>query len=264
MDIKNTIIVILVIILISVFGYFVFFDEREPEELIDENSEEIIEEENGEEENEKEETVEEKTVKEIILNYLNYPYKRSPLNEEEGNIYRNDVFDSTTLVLTVAADYHFPEDPEEGMKKIHYFPPGEVSYENRLHFSSYRNKVSDYFTDITREIAGDYFDYKTILLNRREDEDRLIDIDWEEEISLDFVKKEDISSVLINLPEVVGVMFLVRGDEKIGLDVRHEGFILNQTDFVHVSSAKEMVIMEDFKEFLDGSGFYAVNFFEIK
>jgi len=223
--------------------------------------EEIIDEaENDEEEEEEEE--EEMSLREITESFLGADYDSSPLDED--NIYTEEAFNSTTLVLTVAANYHFPEDPEEGMRKIHYYPPGEVSYENRLHFSTYRNKVSEYFNDITREVGEDHVRTKEIVLNReREEEGRLLDMDWEEEIILEYINIEDIEEVLANLPEVAGVAFIIDGDEEMGLDVRSEGLIIDGSEFVHAPRDEGEVVKEDFLSFLEDSNYNAVNFFEI-
>ncbi len=260
---NKKIIITSTIIIALIFGFFI---TRSPEEdLPNEENEEIVDEnedENQEEEEEEEE--EEVSLKEIILDFVGEDYERGPWGEDEDeDIYREDAFDSTTLVLAAATKYNFPENPEEGIKEIHYYPPGEVSYENRLHFSSYRNKVSDYFEDITRDIGEDYYQSKEVLLNGEFDEGRLIDIDWEEEVSLTYIPVEDISKLISRIPEVAGVMFIKDGDEEIGLDVRHEGLLIDQEEFVHASSQEEEVVRDDFLSFLEESDYDGVTFFQI-
>lgn len=206
---------------------------------------------------ETETTIEEKDLQEIITGFIGTPYEAGPLDEEV--LYRTDAFDCTTLVLISAAEFHSGEETaEEMMKKINYYPEGEVSYENRVHFTTWRNQNSRFFKDITKEIARDVFQEKTVVLNHT----RLLDIEWEEEITIPYVAKEDIREV--DFPEIVGVAFLYPGDEEIGLDVRHEGFVLDGQNLIHASSTQEEVVEEDFFNYLEESDFMGVHFFEIR
>jgi hypothetical protein len=201
--------------------------------------------------------VEEQQLKQIITGFIGTPYEGGPLNEEV--LYRTDAFDCTTLVLISAAEFHSGEETaSEMMKKINYYPEGEVSYENRVHFTTWRNQNSRFFKDITREIAPDMFQEKTVVLNHT----RLLDIDWEEEIVIPYILKENVTE--ITLPDLVGVAFLYPEDENIGLDVRHEGFVLDGQDLVHASSTKGEVVKEDFFTYLEESNFIGVHFFEIR
>ncbi len=109
---------------------------------------------------EKTEDNDEKELKEIVEGFLGTPYERGPLGEKDDEeLYREDVFDCTTLVLVSVSKLHSNGlSPEEMIKRVNYFPTGEVSYENRLHFSTYRNKVLDFFEDITKKVAPDLYD----------------------------------------------------------------------------------------------------------
>ncbi len=193
------------------------------------------------------------------------PYKRGPLGEKENKeIYREDVFDCTTLILVSAAKVNSNgKTPKEVMKEVNYYPPGEVSYENRLHFSTYRNKVSPYFEDITQEIGKDKTKEKKVILNKKREEGRLIDINWEEEINLEYIRKEDLDKVISNLPSEVGVAFIKNGDEKIGLDVRHEGFVFEKENLIHASSIEGEVAEVDFLDFVENSNYDGVIFFKV-
>ncbi len=218
---------------------------------------------------EKEETIDpaesypetaEMNLSETVGNFLGTPYKLGPLGEKEDEeIYRTDVFDCTTLVLVSAAKFNFPDDPEEGMKEIHYYPAGEVSYENRLHFSTYRNKISPYFEDITSEIGGEYTESKTVLLNK----DELIPIDWQEEITVDNIPIGNVKEIIDNLPPEAGVMFMRKGNQEIGLDINHEGFVFNGKNLVHASPNHGKVYKEDFVSYLENSDYDAVGFYKI-
>ncbi len=215
---------------------------------------------------EKTEEEKEEGLKEIVEGFLGIPYERGPLGErDDEELYREDVFDCTTLVLVSISRAHSNGlSPEEMIKRVNYFPAGEVSYENRLHFSTYRNKVVDFFEDITRDVAPDLYKEKRVNLNKKRDEKgRLIDIDWEEEIVIPYLRIEDVSQVISKLPDEVGVAFLIDGDEEIGLDIRHEGFLFEGEDFIHASLEKGEVAKENFLEFLKESGYDGVNFFKV-
>ncbi|PIS17361.1 MAG: hypothetical protein COT59_01065, partial [Candidatus Nealsonbacteria bacterium CG09_land_8_20_14_0_10_42_14] len=98
---------------------------------------------------------------------------------------------------------------------------------------------------------------------------RLIDIDWQKEIVLKYISNEYITKELFqNLPKAVGVAFIQEGDEIIGLDVRHEGFLFDGELFFHASSGQKMVVVEDFFEYYFGENgsprFDGVILFEIK
>ncbi|MGM0439373.1 MAG: N-acetylmuramoyl-L-alanine amidase-like domain-containing protein [Patescibacteria group bacterium] len=267
MNKKDLVIAILILVLLFVLGYS-FISNVEPE-VEDPDQEEVIngeDTENGDEEegeDSEEEEVEKPELKELVLGYLGEDYEADPLDDDE-NVYNDDEFNSTTLVLVTAANYHFPEDPEEGIKQIHYEPAGEVSYENRLHFTTYRNQVSEFFSDITEEVGGDLVESKEITLNKDTEEDgRLIDIDWEEEITLNYINVDDVIDVIPELPEVAGVTFIKEVDEEIGLDVRREGLLVDGDRFIHASSEEEEVVEENLLDFLEDNDYDAVNFFEI-
>ncbi len=265
MNKKDIIIAVLVLLLLFVLGYLVISQAEDPE-VEDVDQEEIVDEDFNDEdpevedEEEDEEDIEE-PLRDIVLDFLGSPHHSDPLDDDE-NIYRDDAFNSTTLVLISAAKFNSPDNPEEAMRELHYYPPGEVSYENRLHFSTYRNKVSDYFRDITVEVGGDSVDSKDVILNKEDDGDRLIDMDWEEEITLEFVRVEDFSGIISDLPEVAGITFIMDGDEDIGLDVRREGILIDGYRFIHACSEEGEVIEEDILDFLDDNDYDAVNLFE--
>ena len=208
--------------------------------------------------NEREEVVDNyDELRDIITGFIGTPYELGPLDEGE-NIYREDVFDCTTFILVTVANLH-SQNPEEKIKDINYHPPGEVSYETRLHFSTYRNEVNDYFTDITADVAGDYLNQREISLNK----DRIIDIDWEEDITIDEVRVENASEVVHNLPEVAGVMFMRDENEEIGLDINHEGFVLDGEDLVHASPTHDQVYREDLLDYIQNSDYDSVGFYKI-
>ncbi|MCF8086285.1 MAG: DUF1460 domain-containing protein, partial [Desulfohalobiaceae bacterium] len=203
----------------------------------------------------------------IVQEFMGAPYERSPLGEGEGErIYREDVFDCTTFVLTVAARLNAgSRNASEMMKRIHYDPPGEVSFENRLHFSSYRNRVSDFFEDITSEVGGGLTKRERVLLNRdRPDQGRLVPVAWEREVIMEYIPSARVREVVDNLPEVAGAGFVRREYFAEGLGLVHEGLVLDGRYLVHASSAKGKVVQVDFLDYLKRRGYTGVCFYELE
>ncbi len=214
----------------------------------------------------------EERLKKIIKARTGTPYVLGPLGEGKGKdpnpVFRVDVSDCTVFVLTTVAmaNSSSTKEAEEAMEAINYYPAGEVSYDNRLHFTTYRNSVSPYFKDITREINK--AESKTVVLNRQRGvEGRIIDINFEETMTVYYVPSSVLSEeALMQLPSVSGVAFLRHGDENIGLDVRHEGFLINGKQIVHASNERGEVVKENFFEYLFNNGvarFDGVIFFEV-
>lgn len=200
----------------------------------------------------------------IITSRLGTPYEEGCLGENGGvdtdPVFRLDVADCTVFVLTSVALLNSSnlEDAEELMKSLNYYPFEEVSYENRLHFTTYRNLISPYFEDITEDL-GVVTESKTINLNKT----RIIDIDFEESVEVKYIPYTSFSRDA-HLPPVVGVAFLRHGDEERGLDVRHEGFILHGEDLVHASLNAGEVVREDLFQYLQNASFDGLIIFEIK
>ncbi len=209
---------------------------------------------------------EEKTLKEIVYGFVGTPYELGPLGEKQGEeIYRTDVFDCTTLVLVSVSKLNSnKKSPQEMMEQVNYYPFGQVSYENRLHFSTYRNKVSPFFKDITLDVGKEKTQQKQVVLNKKNNEgERIIDIDWEKEITLNYIEKQDVPEISSNLPLEVGVAFIIDGDEEIGLDVRHEGFLFDRNNLIHSSNFEKEVVEVDFLNFIKESDYSGVVFFSI-
>lgn len=208
---------------------------------------------------------------------LGTPYLLGCLGEETGRdkdpIFRLDVTDCTVFVLTNVALLHSQtiKEAKAVMQSLNYRPNSEMTFENRLHFTTDRNMTSPYFRDITEQIAGsDKIKEKEVILNKiKPDDKRLIDIDWEKEIVIKYIPNEYITKDLLQeLPEVVGVAFIKEGDEEIGLDVRHEGFLFDGELLFHASSAQGKVVSEDFFEYYfredNSPRFDGVILFEVK
>ncbi len=218
-----------------------------------------------------------KRLKALSILRLGTPYQLGCLGEEAGRdkdpIFRLDITDCTAFVLTNVALLHSQSlaEAREMMRYLNYQPNSEMTFENRLHFTTDRNEVSPYFQDITGEVlCGCSLKAVEVTLNKiKADGERLIDINWEKETVFRYIPNEYITKELFqNLPKALGIAFIKKGDEEIGLDVRHEGFLFDGELLFHASSAKGEVVSEDFFGYYFGenssSRFDGVILFEIK
>jgi hypothetical protein len=217
-------------------------------------------------------------LKALSILRLGTPYQLGPLGEESGRdkdpVFRLDVTDCTAFVLTDVALLHSQslEEAKGMMKFVNYQPPNfEITFENRLHFTTDRNTVSPYFRDITAEIAGlDKVREKKIILNKiKTDGKRLIDINWEKEIVIKYIPNEFITKEFLKkFPKTIGIAFVKEGDEEIGLDIRHEGFLFDDHLLVHATPTEGKLVEIDFFEYYFGKEgnprFDGIILFEIK
>lgn len=200
----------------------------------------------------------EERLKALALWRLGTPYKLGCLGEEAGRdkdpIFRTDVADCTVFVLTNIALLHSETlaEAREMMRSLNYQPDSKISFESRLHFSTDRNEVSPYFKDITREVIGaEKTKQKEIVLNKiKDDGQRLIDIDWEKSILLNYIPYQHINSELLDgLPSAVGIAFIRENDAVVGLDVCHEGFLFSGKTLIHTTLAQGKVVEENFLDY---------------
>ena len=225
-------------------------------------------------------------LKALSILRLGTPYQLDCLGEGSGRdkdpIFRLDVTDCTTFVLTNVALLHSKtlEEAKNMMKYLNYRPrkdseTGKLSYkitfENRLHFTTDRNETSPYFEDITQEIVSKYKTVsQRVLLNKiKTDGKRLININWEKEITINYIPSKFINKELLkSFPKTLGIAFVKKGDDKIGLDVRHEGFLFDGKTFFHASSIQKKVVAEDFLKYYfpkkDNPRFDGIILFKIK
>ncbi len=256
---RTTIILVLSLLLFIFIGVFVFRSPS-PENLEERVDTEDTEREKNEKELGEKQLLFEEELYKTLDDFIGLPYSANPLDEE--NLYTEDGFNSTTLILSIIAKTYSEEDPEEVIKKINYYPPGVVSFSNRNHFSTYRNKVSPYFEDVSRTIGGEYTEKKEVTINKKQpDGTRLVDIDWEENVEICYIPVEHIKEVVENLPKIAGVMFLMKEDKEIGLDVRTEGIIIDNKDFVYASSRQGRVVKIDLFDYLDNNNFDGLSFY---
>ena len=216
-------------------------------------------------------------LKALAILRLGTPYQLGCLGEESGRdkdpIFKLDVADCTVFVLTNVALLHSQtlEEAKEMMEFLNYWPNSKITFENRLHFTTDRNITSFYFQDITEQVAGlSRTKEKQVILNKvKADDKRLIDIDWEKEMIVKYIPNKYITkNLFVELPQAIGIAFIREGDEKIGLDVRHEGFLFNGELLFHAASVEEKVVAEDFFEYYFGKDqnprFDGIVLFEIK
>lgn len=216
-------------------------------------------------------------LKALAILRLGTPYQLGCLGEESGRdkdpIFRLDVTDCTAFVLTNVALLHSQnlDEAREMMKFLNYRQDKEITFENRLHFTTDRNMTSPYFQDITERLADpSKTKEKKVILNKiKAAGKRLIDINWQKEIVMKYIPNEYVTEELLgNLPEAVGVAFIRERDAKIGLDVAHEGFLFDGEDFVHASSAQGEVVKVNFLDYyfdeLGNARFDGIILFEVK
>ncbi len=220
----------------------------------------------------------EERLKALAILRLGTSYQLGCLGEGSGRdkdpIFRLDITDCTAFVLTNTALLLSEnlEEAREMMRFLNYQPDKDITFENRLHFTAYRNLVSPYFRGITEEVAGkNKVIAKEIILNKiKEDGRRLIDIDWQKKITLKYIPNEYITKELFRvLPESVGIAFIRKEDAEVGLDVAHEGFLFDNQLFLHASSVEKRIVAINFWDYyFTGDDhipkFDGVIFFEIK
>ncbi len=196
-------------------------------------------------------------LKAFSLLRLETPYVWGGLGEEKEKdndpIFRLDITDCTSFVLTNTALLHAEnwQEAREMMVHVNYHPEGEVSFEDRLHFTTDRNNVSFYFEDITKEVGKDKTKEEKIILNKiKDDGERLLDIDWEKEKTIYYIPSDHLTSdFLKTLPKSCGVAFLKENNFALGLDVSHEGFLFDGETLVHASSAYGEVVKVGFLDY---------------
>lgn len=206
-------------------------------------------------------------LKALSILRLGTPYQFGGLGEESGRdkdpIFRLDVTDCTAFVLTNVALLHSQttEEARNMMKYLNYRSQKDpktgkliypTTFERRLHFTTDRNKTSPYFKDVTKEsICGCKLKTKSLVLNKiKLDGKRLIDINWEKRTTMNYIPSEFITKEFLqSLPNALGIAFVKNGDEKIGLDVRHEGFLLDRDILFHASSLQKKVVAVNFLKY---------------
>ncbi len=206
---------------------------------------------------------------------LGTPYALGCLGEEDENdadpVFRLDQADCTVLVLTNSALVRAasPADARARLIDIHY-RGGTPTYASRIHFTSDRITDSPWFADITSQIAPEPLLVPVSLtLNRRENGDPLLPIDWERPLTISYLPSARYdSSVIAALPPVAGVAFVNEKNSRLGFLVSHEGILFDGKTLHHASSLTNTVADIDLRAYLfegrEKPRFDGMLFYELK
>lgn len=196
----------------------------------------------------------------IALLRLGTPYVLGCLGEESGRdknpVFRLDESDCTVNVLTSTAMAHARSLPEARgwMTRLNYYP-GEnpVRYENRVHFTEDRIRASQWFHDITPQIAtGTPLASVRLTLNRGSDGTPLLPISWKRATTIRYLRQSDVSPALLaRLPaSIAGVAFVREKLFPKGIAVAHEGFVVDRQWLVHADSITKKTVRTQLCDYL--------------
>ena len=210
---------------------------------------------------------------------LNTPYGLFCLGEESGvdkdPFIRNDSSDCTVHVLTTMAfaeSYSYTE-AKKMIKKIHYKLDEKgfrnPSFDTRWHFTSDRILNNPKTIDITSKVANaESLETLNIELNKKENGDEFLDLDWTSEELIQFIPSEKINKRLLEkLPKSCGVAFVKRDYFKLGIVIAHEGFLIDNSSFFHASSEEGKTVEVDFLSYIQINGkfrFEGVMFYSLE
>ncbi|MBD3208514.1 MAG: DUF1460 domain-containing protein [Candidatus Nealsonbacteria bacterium] len=212
----------------------------------------------------------------LSLLRIGTPHEADCLGEEAGYdpdpLFRLDVADCTSFVLTNVALLHSEDlkGAEAMMEELNYYPDSEISFENRLHFTTERNRVSPYFEDVTASLVGEEkVVQKSVVLNKiQSNGKRLIPINWQKRVSFEYIPNQYLKEGLFSdFPPALGLAFIRESDADRGLDVAHEGFLFEGKELIYSSSILKEVVAVDFLDYHfspDHVKFDGVLLFEVK
>jgi len=195
-------------------------------------------------------------LKAFALWQVGKPYEIFKLGEEvepdPDPIIRLDVSDCTVHVLTSLAFSQSKSwaEARERMIDIHY-KDGKPSYTSRWHYTSDRIQENPYTQNITNKLLNPTkLKSVEIILNRKEDGNEFLDLDWEKSTLVHFIPNEHINEALLSkLPEICGVAFVKKAYFKMGIVIAHEGMIIDSKNLVHASSEYGKTVNIDFMEY---------------
>ena len=206
------------------------------------------------------------------------PYGLYCLGEEnekdDDPIIRYDSSDCTVHVLTTLAyaNSYSLEDARKSMIEIHYkVNENNVkvpSYNYRWHFTSDRILNHPMNVNITESIINpQYIERVDIELNKKQNGQLFLDIDWSLNETISFIPSGKINvDVLKNLPSVCGIAFVKKDYFKLGIVMAHEGYVLNRSNLVHASSELKKTVNVDLLDYIKKDGNYRFDgamFFEL-
>ena len=210
---------------------------------------------------------------------LDTPYGLYCLGEERGidkdPLIRHDSSDCTVHILTTMAfaeSYSYIE-AKKMIKKIHYKLDEKgfrnPSFNTRWHFTSDRILNNPKTIDITSKVANaESLETLNIELNKKENGDEFLDLDWTSEELIQFIPSEKINKRLLEkLPKSCGVAFVKRDYFKLGIVIAHEGFLIDNSSFFHASSEEGKTVEVDFLSYIQINGkfrFEGVMFYSLE
>ena len=192
------------------------------------------------------------------------PYRLGPLGEEappdSDPVIEFRTTDCAVLNLVSAALAHARDaGGERAAMALANYRDGAISYATRFHFTTDRLDSSPYYRDITQRVAGAACRSRRVILNRKADGKRWIDIDWSRErdvrylpraLGARFARWHDQG----RLPAALGVAFVQTSSLSNGLDVVHESLLWRGRTLLHASSRTGRVVTMPWTEFLSGPG----------
>ncbi|MBC8182972.1 DUF1460 domain-containing protein [candidate division KSB1 bacterium] len=194
----------------------------------------------------------------ITFKRLNTPYSLKPIGD--GKCYDpNPVFNiattnCTAFILTnvALASARTYQQAGSAMAYLNYYPvlsgQDPINYQNRIHYTTHRLLTSDYFYLITDSIANKS-EQRTInlVLNRQKNGSHFLPIDWEGNVELNYIPRENIAKeTLSRFPAVCGVGIIRKELFEKGIIIGHEGIVIDGEDFIHASLAAGKVVQENF------------------
>ncbi len=200
-------------------------------------------------------------LKAFVLWRVGTPYEIFKLGEETppdtDPIIRLDVSDCTVHVLTSLAFAQSKtwNEARSKMIKIHYKSNEDgnhiPTYESRWHFTSDRILNNPYTVNITDKlIENDKLETVELVLNKKDDDSKLLEIDCSEKVNLSFIPNNHINSELLDkLPEICGIAFVKKSYFKNGLAIAHEGILIGNTDLIHASSIANKTVAVNFIDY---------------
>ncbi|HET9328845.1 MAG TPA: N-acetylmuramoyl-L-alanine amidase-like domain-containing protein [Candidatus Eisenbacteria bacterium] len=192
------------------------------------------------------------------------PYQLGPLGEgqppDADPVLTFETTDCAVLNLVSAALAHALESGGEhrAMARAGY-RGGRITYADRFHFTTDRLDASPYYRDITRRVAGASCLSRQVVLNRRADGGRWIDIAWSRPRTVRFVPRDSSARFARwhaegRLPDATGVAFVKRETLADGLDVVHESLLWKGRTLLHASSTTGRVVTIPWADYLAGPG----------
>lgn len=191
------------------------------------------------------------------------PYRLGPLGEgappDSDPPFAIEASDCTSLLVTSVALAQAPErDVLAGVARAHY-RDGRVRFEDRLHFTTDRLDASPCWRDVTRDVGRTRCRRTEVVLNRRADGSSWVKIPWTRERSVSWIARSDALRFPLwarsgRVPPIVGVAFVQQRRLRDGLDVVHEGLLIDGRTLVHASSQAGRVVDVSWADYLAGAG----------